>query len=63
MFTKEERKFKGIDICKDCHSHLHSQYSHAELAKEYNDLSLILAAEAIARFIKWVAKQRKHAKR
>ena len=62
-FSRQEMKTRGIDICKDCHSHLHTQYSHAQLARELNTLELILTNEDILRFIGWVSKQRKKAKR
>lgn len=63
MFTKDEMKTRGIDICKDCHSHLHKKYSHAELARLYNTLELIMENEHIKKFVGWVKKQRKKAKK
>jgi hypothetical protein len=63
MFTKLEMKTRGIMICRDCHSHLHVTHDHKTLAREYNTLEAILADPDIAKFIEWVSKQTKKAKK
>lgn len=63
MFTREEMKTRGIDVCKDCHSTIHRFIDHKTLARKYNTLELLMAHPDIANFVEWVSKQRKKAKK
>lgn len=63
MFTKEERKQRRAELCGDCHPVIHQFFTHAELAKLYNTVEKLLANEKIAKFVAWVSKQNKKAKR
>ena len=63
MFTKDEMKNRRAELCGDCHPVIHQYFSHAELAKLYNTVELLLANEKVGKFVKWVMKQKKKAKR
>jgi hypothetical protein len=59
MFTKEDMNGRRADLCRDCHSYLHKKFTHAELAKLYNTVELIMENEKIQKHIVWLKKQRK----
>jgi hypothetical protein len=63
MFTKDEMNQRRAELCGDCHPIIHQWFTHAELAKFYNTIELLLANEKIAKFVEWVSKQNKKAKR
>lgn len=63
MFTKDEMNNRRADLCRDCHPYLHRTFTHTELGKQYNTIDLILANEDVVKFIKWVKKQDKKAKK
>ena len=63
MFTKDEMNGRRADLCGDCHPVIHKFFTHAELARYYNTVELLKANEQVAKFVKWVAKQTKKAKR
>ncbi|KAL3943793.1 MAG: hypothetical protein SGBAC_002122 [Bacillariaceae sp.] len=46
------------DICRPCHSHVHNTYDNLTLAWSYSSVDLLLEDENIAKFCKWVSKQR-----
>lgn len=63
MFTKEDMNGRRANLCRDCHPFLHRTFTHAELARLYNTVELILANEKVAKFVAWVQKQSKKAKK
>lgn len=62
-FTKEERKNSRADLCRDCHPYLHNKFTHSELARVYNTINKIMANDEVFKFVTWLKKQRKKAKR
>lgn len=62
-FTKDEMNNRRADLCRDCHPFLHRTFKHSELAKKYNTIEKILENEEVQKFVKWVKKQRKKAKK
>ena len=46
------------DICRQCHSTVHSTHSNMELALNYNSIEKLLGDERIAKFCKWASKQK-----
>jgi len=46
------------DICRQCHSTVHSTHSNMELALNYNSIDKLLGDERIAKFCKWASKQK-----
>ena len=63
MFTREEMKGRRADLCGDCHPMVHQYFSHAELGKSYNTVDKLLTHEKVIKFVEWVSKQDKKAKR
>ena len=63
MFDREEMQTRGIDVCRDCHPMIHKFISNKDLARKYNTKEVLLEHEEIAKFVEWVSKQRKKAKR
>ena len=57
-FTKEQMN-EGIYVCKyECHKEIHNLISEKELGKIYNTLEKLLAHENIAKYIKFIKKQK-----
>lgn len=46
------------DICRQCHSTVHSTHSNMELALNYNTIEKLLGDERISKFCKWASKQK-----
>ena len=46
------------DICRPCHSHVHKTHDNLTLAWSYSTVDLLLQDENIAKFCKWVSKQK-----
>ena len=63
MFSKEECQQRGLWVCTDCHSTIHRTLDHKDLGLVYNSREKLLEHEGISKFVTWVAKQRKKAKR
>lgn len=63
LFTKEDMKTRGIDICKDCHSTIHKLIDNKTLGLEYNTKEKLLEHEGVAKFVKWVSGQNKKVKK
>lgn len=63
MFTREETKTRRADLCRDCHPMVHQYFSHAELGRTYNTVEMLLTHEKVIKFVTWVSKQHKKAKR
>ena len=63
MFSRPEMRNRRIDICKDCHTFLHYTFKHSELGRDLNTLELLLSNDKVIKFISWVKKQTKRAKR
>lgn len=57
LYTSEQLKTNGINICKHCHKQLHVMFDHKYLAEHLNTLAKILNNEKIIKFINWVKKQ------
>lgn len=55
-FSREEMS-RGIDLCYECHSHLHGQFSEKELGRHLNTQEALLANESIQRFVEWMRKR------
>lgn len=62
-FTKEEMNSRRADLCGDCHPMVHRYFNHTELGKTYNTIEKLLANEEVAKFVKWVSRQHKKAKK
>ncbi len=63
LFTKEDMKNRGIDICRDCHSMIHRLIDNKTLGLRYNTKELLLEHEEVFKFVEWVKKQNKKIKR
>lgn len=63
MFTKLEMNGRRANLCCDCHPMVHKYFTHTELGKLYNTVEKLLAHEEVAKFVTWVARQNKKAKR
>lgn len=63
LFSKEEMRTRGIDICRDCHSTIHRLIDNKTLGLMYNTLEKLLEHEEIFKFVEWVKKQNKKVKR
>ena len=48
-----------IQLCEDCHAHLHSTYSNHELEKVFNTIDSILNDSNMRSFGKFASKQTK----
>ena len=46
------------DICRACHSTIHSTHDNLTLAMEYGTIELLLQDERITKFCKWASKQK-----
>lgn len=44
-------------ICRDCHSAIHATFSNKQLEREYATVDALLAHEAFAKIIRFIAKQ------
>lgn len=56
-FSKTEMQTRGLDLCRDCHRHLHRTYTEQELGRHYNTREALMAQEAIRKFVAWVQKK------
>ena len=56
-FSKDELN-RGIDICRRCHSGIHSLYDEMTLGKRFWNVHLLLADDALRRHFRWVSKQK-----
>lgn len=61
-FVKDPNTY-GVDIFNDCHSTIHRNISHLELALIYNSVEKLLSHPEIIKFVKWASKQKKKIKR
>lgn len=57
-FSRAEMQSRGLNLCRDCHSYLHRQFTEKELGRRLNARELLLADEAVARFVAWVRGKR-----
>ncbi len=53
-FSKEDRLFLGIDVCRECHDHIHVIFSEKELGRQFNTLELISSHPEIIKFVQWI---------
>jgi hypothetical protein len=63
MFTKDEMKNRRADLCGDCHPMVHQYFKHSELGKIYNTVEKLLSHDKVIKFVEWVSRQNKKAKR
>lgn len=63
MFTSEERKTRGANLCMDCHPTVHKFITESDLARIYNTIEKLKTHPEIVKYIPWVVKQKKKAKR
>ncbi len=63
MFSKLEMKNRRANLCGDCHPMVHQYFTHAELGRTYNTIETLLSNEKVNKFVTWVSKQNKKAKR
>ena len=47
-----------IGLCPPCHNMVHAVLTEKELERSYYTIDLLMSHDAIATFVKWVAKQR-----
>jgi len=57
-FSKEQLLTTGIDVCRACHSQIHTLFSNEELAKSFYTLELLLENEKVQKWVKYISKQR-----
>ena len=58
-FGKKEMRQRGLMLCKDCHNGIHDLIpNEKELADKYHTKELLLANEAISKYVAWVKKQK-----
>ncbi|MGB1544047.1 MAG: hypothetical protein ACPHBL_10930 [Spongiibacter marinus] len=48
----------GVWLCSPCHSGIHQLYDELTLGQQFSSLEALRGDEAIARHVRWVAKQR-----
>ena len=63
MFSRIEMRERKADLCNDCHTFLHYTFKHSELGKTFNTIEKLLNNDKVVKFITWVKKQTKKAKR
>ena len=56
-FTREAMQ-QGLDLCRDCHSAIHTFVSEKDLGWTYNTREALLEHPEIAKFVAWVATRR-----
>jgi len=57
-FDREEMTTRIAMLCKPCHSTVHATLSEQELEATYNTLNDLARHPEIAKFVKWVRKQK-----
>lgn len=65
--TKRKKKTKNkynhtdlgptLDICSPCHKQVHTLFTNKELANDLHSADLLKSHPAMAKFLKWIAKQ------
>jgi hypothetical protein len=63
IFDKKEMQTRGLDLCGDCHPMIHKFIKNKDMARTYNTKEMLLSHEEVAKFVTWVSKQNKKAKR
>lgn len=48
---------EGVNLCRNCHSFIHKQYSEKHLGRELNTLEKLLNDPVIHRFVQWISKR------
>ena len=56
-FTKTEMKSRGVDLCSDCHHHIHALFTEKELGRNLNTLAALSSDEEVTKFVDWVRRQ------
>lgn len=56
-FSREEMQHSGIDVCRECHSFIHKQFSEKTLGREYHSLEALRDTEVMQKFVRWVRKK------
>lgn len=57
-FSRDDMRSRGIDVCRDCHSFIHQQFSEKQLGRSYNTLEALMDHDAVQRFVRWVRGKR-----
>jgi len=52
-FSRDQMQ-RGINVCRECHSAIHSFIGHKELGRAYHSTERLLAHPKMASFVKWV---------
>jgi 5-methylcytosine-specific restriction enzyme A len=47
-----------VPLCKPCHKQIHATFGNGELARMYTDLNSLRSAPQLARFLKWIRRQK-----
>jgi hypothetical protein len=50
-------KSRGIDLCSDCHHHIHALFTEKELGRHLNTLAALSSNEEMTKFVGWVSRQ------
>ena len=56
-FSREELN-RGINICRQCHSGIHSRYDEMELFQHFSEPAALLEDPELKKFFEWVSRQR-----
>jgi len=57
-FTREEMKKSGMNLCVDCHQHIHKTHPEKELGRNFNTFEKLMTNPEIRNFVKWIKKQK-----
>lgn len=58
LFTLDDMRHRGIDVCRDCHRAIHRFFDERYLGLELNTLEALMATEQMQTFVAWVSKRR-----
>ncbi|SMF45530.1 hypothetical protein SAMN02745866_02958 [Alteromonadaceae bacterium Bs31] len=56
-YSREELN-RGISVCRKCHNGIHDIYDEVSLSRNFSTLEALRNDRAIARHVRWVAKQK-----
>ena len=63
LFTKEDMKTRGANLCFDCHPTIHKFFDEKFLGLYLNTIEKLKGNEKIINYLSWVVKQDKKKKR
>lgn len=58
-FDKHDMQERGVDICRRCHSFIHSKFTEKDLGRELNTLAKLIENEIIHNYLRWATKHNK----